>query len=124
MPRQALGDQMARFSIYSELILVGYSSLESGDPPMGVAFGQFEPTTGYPAIQNECRTNHFDQSGLALSVKTEAGLVIPSMGIAILDYAEELLPDCIEISILGIPTAFYEELFPDHVIKYTHQFAR
>ncbi|WP_397458997.1 hypothetical protein AB3464_03830 [Pseudomonas asplenii] len=91
---------------------------------MGVAFGQFEPTTGYPAIQNECRTNHFDQSGLDLSVKTEAGLVIPSIGVAILDYGEELLPDGIEVSILGIPAAFYEELFPDHVIKYTHQFAR
>lgn len=34
---------MARFSVYSGLILVGYSSLESGDPPMGVVFGQFEP---------------------------------------------------------------------------------
>ena len=115
---------MARFSIYSGLILVGYSSLESGDPPMGVAFGQFEPTTGYPAIQHECRTNHFDQSGLALSVKTEAGLVIPSMGVAILDCGEALFPDWIEISILGIPAACYEALFPDHVIKYTHQLAR
>jgi len=34
-----------------------------------------------------------------------------------------VLPDCIEVSILGIPAAFYEALFPDHVIKYTHQFA-
>ena len=56
---------MARFSIYSGMMLVGYSSLESGDPPMGVAFGQFEPTAGYLAIQNECRTNHADQSGLS-----------------------------------------------------------
>lgn len=115
---------MARFSIYSGMMLVGYSSLESGDPPMGVAFGQFEPTPGYLAIQNECRTNHLDQSNLTLSVKTEAGLVVPSMAIAILDFTEDLLPDCIEISILGIPTAFYEALFPDHVIKYMHQFVR
>lgn len=115
---------MARFSIYSGMMLVGYSSLESGDPPMGVAFGQFEPTAEYLAIQNECRTNHVDQSGLTLSVKNEAGLVIPSMAIAILDYAEEHLPDCIEITILGIPSAFYEALFPDHAIKYTHQFVR
>ncbi|SEI21720.1 hypothetical protein [Pseudomonas asplenii] len=43
--------------------------------------------------------------------------------VAILDYGEELLPDGIEVSILGIPAAFYEQLFPDHVIKYTHQFA-
>lgn len=115
---------MARFSIYSGMMLVGYSSLESGDPPMGVAFGQFEPTAGYLAIQNECRTNHADQSGLTLSVKTESGVVVPSMAVAILDFTEDLLPDCIEISILGIPTAFYEAFFPDHVIKYAHQFVR
>ncbi|WP_241151751.1 hypothetical protein [Pseudomonas viridiflava] len=124
IPRQTSGDQMARFSIYSGLTLVGYSSLENGDPSMGVAFGLFEPTAGYLAIQNECRTNHFDQSGLALSVKTEAGVVIPSMGVAILDYAIELMPDCVEASILGIPAAFYEALFPDHVIKQAHQLAR
>jgi len=113
---------MARFSIYSGMMLIGYSSLEGGDPPMGVAFGQFEPTAGYLAIQNECRTNHVDQSGLTLSVKTEAGLAIPSMAIAILAYAEALPPDCIEISVLGIPADFYDALFPYHVIKYAHQF--
>lgn len=102
---------MARFSIYSGMMLVGYSSLESGDPPMGVAFGQFEPTAGYLAIQNECRTNHADQSGLTLSVKTESGVVVPSMAVAILDFTEDLLPDCIEISILGIPTAFMKRFF-------------
>ena len=85
---------------------------------MGVAFGQFDPTAGYLAIQNECRTNHVDQSGLTLSVKTESGVVVPSMAVAILDCTEELLPDCIEITILGIPSAFYEALFPDHAINY------
>ena len=89
---------------------------------MGVASGQFEPTTEYSVIQSECRTNHLDQSGLALSVRTEAGLVVPSLGIAILDYAEECLPDWIEIHVLGIPPAFYEELFPEHVEKYERQF--
>lgn len=113
---------MAQFSIYSGLFLVGYSSLENGDPPMGVAFGQFEPAIGYSLIQNECRTNHLDQSGLALSVQTEAGLVIPCAGVAILDYAEEPLSNFIEINILGIPSAFYEELFPEQMIKYARQF--
>lgn len=111
---------MARFSIHGGLILVGYASLESGDPPMGVPFGRFEPTAGYLAIQNECHTNHIDHSGLRLSAKTESGMVVPSMAIAILDGAAAFLPDCIEITILGIPSASYEALFPDHVIKCTH----
>lgn len=111
---------MARISIHSGLILAGHASLESGDPPMGVAFGRFEPTAGYLAIQNECRANHIDPSGLRLSEKTESGMVLPSMAIAILDGAEAFLPDCVEITILGIPSAFYQALFPDHVIKYTH----
>jgi hypothetical protein len=111
---------MARISIHSGLILAGHASLESGDPPMGVAFGRFEPTAGYLAIQNECRANHIDPSGLRLSEKTESGMVLPSMAIAILDGAEAFLPDCVEITILGIPSAFYQALFPDHVIKCTH----
>lgn len=80
---------------------------------MGVAFGQFEPADGYQAIQHECRANHLDQSTLALSVKTEAGLVIPCAGIGILDCSEELMPDLIEINILGIPHPCYGELFPE-----------
>ena len=89
---------------------------------MGVAFGRFEPAIGYHAIQTECRTNHVDQSDLALSLTTEGGLIIPSAGIVILDYAEALLPECIEVNILGIPAAFYEEWFSNHVSKYARQF--
>lgn len=89
---------------------------------MGVAFGQFVPADGYQAIQQECRANHLDQSALALCVRTEAGLVIPCAGIGILDHSEELLSDLIEINILGIPHPFYEELFPEKVATYKHQF--
>ncbi|SDB67762.1 hypothetical protein [Pseudomonas sp. NFACC13-1] len=114
---------MVRFSIYSGLVLVGYSALENGDPPMGVAFGQFEPANGYSVIRNECRTNHLDQSALALSVQTEAGFAIPCAGISILDYSAELLADCIEIHILGVPHPLYEELFPEQVAMYARQFS-
>jgi hypothetical protein len=114
---------MTRFSIYSGLVLVGYSALEYGDPPMGVAFGQLEPADGYAAIQDECSTNHRDQTALDLSVQTEAGLVIPCVGLAILDYSEELTPPCIEVNIFGIPHPFYGELFPEQVTLYERQFS-
>ena len=114
---------MTRFSIYSGLVLVGYSALDYGDPPMGVASGQFEPADGYAAIQNECSTNHHDQTGLDLSVQTEAGLVIPCAGLGILDYSKELPPPCIEVNIFGIPHLLYGELFPQQVTLYEHQFS-
>lgn len=88
---------------------------------MGVAFGAFEPADGYAAIQNECRTNHRDQSGLSLSVQTETGMVIPCDGIGILDYSQDEL-SCIEINILGIPSPLYGELFTPHVARYEPPF--
>lgn len=100
-----------RFTLYSGPVLVGYSALEFADASMGVAFGPFEPADGYAAIQNECNTNHRDQSGLNLSVQTEAGVVISCAGIGILDYSQEQLPACIEVNVLGIPQPFFEELF-------------
>lgn len=115
------GGLQMRFSIYSGLVLVGYSALDYGDPPMGVAFGQFEPADGYAAIQNQCSTNHHDQTVLDLSVQTEAGLVIPCAGLAILDYSEELAPPCIEVNIFDIPHPLYGELFPQHVTLYERQ---
>ncbi|MDI3357831.1 hypothetical protein MO767_26305 [Pseudomonas sp. UYIF39] len=90
---------------------------------MGVAFGQFEPADGYAAIQNQCSTNHHDQTVLDLSVQTEADLVIPCAGLAILDYSEELPPPCIEVNIFGIPHHLYCELFPEQVTLYERQFS-
>lgn len=85
--------------------------------------GQFEPADGYPAIQNQCSTNHHDQTVLDLSVQTEAGLVIPCAGLAILDYSEEFAPPCIEVNIFGIPNPLYRELFSQHVDLYERQFS-
>jgi len=113
---------MMRFSIYSGSVLVGYSALESGDPSMGVAFGELEPADGYLGIQSECRTNHSDQSALNLSVQTRTGSVIPCAGVGILDYTEELMSPYIEVNILGVPNATYRELFPNQVAKNERQF--
>ena len=56
------------FEVFARDILVGHSALELGDPPVGVACGKFIATESNRLIQRECRTNHADQSGLALSV--------------------------------------------------------
>ncbi len=90
---------------------------------MGVVFGRFEPTDDYSLIQNECRANHRDQTSLALSVQTETGQLIQCAGVGILDYSEELLPDLIEINVLGIPQPLYREFFPEQVARYSQHFS-
>ncbi|KEZ04265.1 hypothetical protein GQ57_20290 [Burkholderia sp. MSh2] len=93
---------------------------------MGVAFGKFVAADKYREIQHECQTNHADQSGLALSVKTPAGALVPCAGVAILDYsnhAEDGEPAYVEATVLGIPYPLYGELFREHVARYEQQFS-
>ena len=113
---------MPTFEVYSENTLVGLSDLESGDPPMGVAFGQFKPTDAYRTIQKQCIENHSDQSSLKLSVKTPHHEIIQCAGVGILDYSPEAGEECIELNVLGISYPLYEDLFPQHVDRYEQQF--
>jgi hypothetical protein len=77
------------YKVYAGPNLVGFSALEAGDAPMGVAFGQLHPTEGYDRIRDECQRNHFDQSDLRLSVTTTEGVAIPAIGVSVLDYSNQ-----------------------------------
>jgi len=109
----ALASIMSEFRIYSGGALVGTSTLEHGDPPMGVAFGRFMPAAGYAAIQAECQSNHRDQSSLRLSVVTPSGETISCAGVGILEGSGD-----IEVNVLGISRPEYAELFPQHIAQY------
>jgi hypothetical protein len=111
---------MAKYEIYSKGVLVGHSLLEHGDPPMGVAFGEFIPNNRYLEIQDECMTHQADQSALELSVQTESGIQIPCMGTAVVDYTAESEQPYAEVNVFGIPYPLYGELFPQHVARYDH----
>ncbi|QXI26163.1 hypothetical protein [Pseudomonas vanderleydeniana] len=113
---------MELFHFYSGSTLVGWSALEDGDPPMGVASGEFKPANGYAAIQVECQSSLRDQSSLCLSVRTVTGITIPCAGINISDYSKDLKDGSIEVSVLGVPHPLYEELFPNQVEIYAHHF--
>ncbi len=112
---------MSTFSIYSHEVLVGHSSLELGDPPMGVAFGLFRPVPEYSTIRAECIANHADQTHLALTVRTENNTVLTCAGVCIMDCDDG--PDSIEVNVLGISYPAYETLFPEHVAAYGRQFS-
>lgn len=113
---------MEMFAVYSNNVLVGHSLLENGDPPMGVAFGLFIPSSDYSSIKAECKNNHHDQSALKLTVRSKAGIEIPCVGVGILDYAAEFDQPYAEVNVLGIPYPLYGELFPSHVEHYEKQF--
>jgi len=92
---------------------------------MGVAFGRFIATDSYRHIRLECRTNHADQSVLALRVKTPGGVQVKCAGVAILDGSTDSDGDdseLVEVAVLGVEFPPYGELFPEHVIAYEERF--
>jgi hypothetical protein len=72
---------MRRFKILSGQTLIGWSDLEAGDPPMGVAFGQLIPTATYAKIQDSIiASNESDQESLSLSAKTAEDVHLEATG--------------------------------------------
>ncbi len=115
---------MGRFEIFSHGQLIGWSDLEQGDPPMGVAFGFFVPGPGYAAIQEQvraCAGN--DQGAFKLTVQGAGPQQIRAAGLCILDYSADAGIDAMEVHVLGIESPTYDELFPEHVLAYERQFA-
>ena len=112
---------MAQFSIYCKGKLIGYSKLETGDPPMGVAFGVFIPNNTYEDVKSEIVVSYGYQEHLELKVFTESGKQIPCIAVAIQDNTAEF-PEWVNVEVLGIPYPEYEEIFPQHVETYRNQF--
>ena len=112
-----------RFEVKLRNEIIGFTELEAGDAPMGIAGGRFVPTPAYAQIQADC-IKHRD-SWITIPELTIGlvGYTLPiecSGPITIIDYSSELGE--IEISIHGIPYPLYAELFPQHVESYKRAF--
>src|SRR5262245_59350723 len=114
------------FSIFHGNVLIGRSRLESGDPPMGVAFGEFEPSEAFGPLRASL-TCARDGSGeerpdmrilSGLCAKTVGGSVIVCSHVEVIEYGEVDAPLGWEVSCLGIEYPLYDELFPHHVKAY------
>ena len=113
-----------RFEVKLGNETIGYTELEAGDPPMGVAGGRFVPTPTYSSIQAHCIKHRERWEAIpGLSVTTAQGEPLECSGpILILDFSSELGESGIQIEVWGIPWPRYGELFPQHVEAYKKQF--
>ncbi|WP_369977279.1 hypothetical protein [Xanthomonas bundabergensis] len=112
-----------RFDIYSRELLVGWSELELGDAPMGVAFGKFIPTPAYRLIQSHVVAAQAPASeGLHLSARAPSGVPLACIAVCISDCSAELGASGLEVSVLGISDPPYAQLLPHHVAAYERQF--
>lgn len=115
---------MPKFAIYSGPLLIGWSDLESGDPPMGVASGKMIPSEDYLGLQSRIvASQDSGHEGLNLTVRIVGGEMIQSRaGVHITDYSKDLGPEGIEVSVLGVVVPPYASLFPEHLAAYERQF--
>lgn len=121
-----VGDNvMPRFEVFSGTLLVGWSELELGDAPMGVAFGRFLPAPDYAAIRSVVAAASGGPlpDSLQLIIRDRDGLTLEAIGgVHLVDCSAELGVEGLEVSILGVPYPNYLTLFPQHVTAYEHQF--
>jgi hypothetical protein len=118
------------FGIFHGDVLIGLSELESGDPPMGVAFGRFEPADAFAPMRNAMKPvrdgtgNELrDTRSLeGLCVRTADGIALVCLHVDVCEYGEADNPLGWEVVCLGIEQPLYEELFPRHVKAYEDQF--
>ncbi len=107
---------MHRFLVIAGTEVIGSTRLEAGDPPMGVAFGEFFPNERYAAF---CQATPLLETGVReVEIQAPDGSVIPSVGSYVRDMSAELGEEGIEVEALGIPYPLYESLFPEHVRAY------
>jgi hypothetical protein len=114
------------FYIFHGNVLIGQSELEAGDPPMGVAFGRFEPTDDFatlrgamkPALDGYGKEQRNTRCIAGLSAKTADGLTIDCPNVEVFEYGEFDNPLELEVFCTFIGYPLYKQLFPHHVKAY------
>ncbi|KQX35799.1 hypothetical protein ASD04_13590 [Devosia sp. Root436] len=108
------------FAIISDGQILGYSELEQGDPPMGVAFGRFVPAEGFDAFVRAVPPDITDGDRVhiwnRLGARTSQGVVLQCAGVCIRYDLKDKHTS--EVEVLGISSPPYDELFPHHVEAY------
>jgi hypothetical protein len=118
------------FSIFHGETLIGRSELESGDPPMGIASGVFEPAAAFADLRKGMKTAR-DGTGkeqndirflTGLRATTAKGVPLVGANVEVFEYGDESEPFAWEVFCVGVEQPSYQELFPHHVKAYEDQF--
>jgi hypothetical protein len=91
------------FGIFHGDVLIGRSELESGDPPMGVASGQFEPTDAFAPLRKAMKPardgagkEQRDARYLAgVCARTADGIALVCSHVEVCEYGEVENPFCV-----------------------------
>jgi len=115
-----------RFEVKLGNEVIGFSELEHGDAPMGVAFGRLVTTPAYRFIQPHCIEHREHWIPIPnLRVEVPGGVSIECCGgIQIIDHGSEPGEKGIQVYLNGVTRPPYGELFPDHVEAYRKQFEK
>lgn len=101
-----------RFEVVAGDVVIGWSDLEHGDPPTGVAHGRMHVTAAYSP-------ERLDES---LRVRPQGGeFFVLERGIHVDDFSADLGPEGIEVHVLGIDAATYARFFEHHVRDYVER---
>lgn len=121
------------FNIYAKGKLIGWSALESGDPPMGVASGVFHPNEAYEEIAplfqlhfsvaaeggKELASLQQKLAELGLDVNSEDGESVQGVGgVHITDARAELPDEPLQVEVLGVDSEAYQRFFPRQAAAY------
>lgn len=111
------------FSIFANGKPIGRSALESGDPPMGVAFGRFIPEAGFASLLDAAPAP--DDGPIrrwgGLAVRSPAGVELECVD-AILERYDHGEGVDMEITVYGVAYPLYADLFPDICLRYETAF--
>lgn len=103
-----------RFEVVVDDLVVGWTELESGDPPMGIALGRMHPNAAYAGVK----------PGSSFRVRVAGGEFLePCGGVDVADYSAEVGADAIEITVFGLNEGLYRKYFAAHVQAYDDHWA-
>jgi hypothetical protein len=106
-----------RYEVLSREARIGWSELEFGDPPMGVAHGRFHPSDLYQSARHAG-----PNADLRARPEGSDEYFQPAGGVLIEDLSSEFGPEGIEVTVLGLDAATYQRFFPQLVKTHEDQF--
>lgn len=116
------GSRAMQFQVSIGDVIVGESSLEHGDAPMGVAFGALNANSVFEQYRTQIDADGFVRAPESIRIRDQSGEDLTGQAISIQVFLMDDEPDELEVSILGMDSSDYERWFKHHIEAYEKQF--